>query len=446
MIKVFILSVSLILAGSLVKNSSGTSISGPNPPSHATKPSELNGISISHQLRNTDSDFKGSDAFDEAMQQFLHQYGIKGASVAIALNDRLIYAKGYGYADYDNDIPMEPFHILRIASVSKLLTASAIMKLVEQGKLSLDSKVFGKNGLLNDSIYLHFRDKRYERITVRQLLTHTAGWGKRNGDPVFFHFSVARKLHVPLPVTIPETIEYALGFSLPYAPGTHYCYSNLGYVILGEIISKLSKQPYEQFVQNDLLAPAGIYDMHIGNSFLDDKFWNESKYYQLNYTNYCDAYDGSGRQVPQIYGGNNINLLGAAGGWLASPSELLKFVLSIGGDTSVQQLISRQSFDEMTTPDPETHHLLGWGGRDDDGSLWRTGSLVGTNALVEKRSSGLTWVVILNSSGSRQKSIPYAILRTIQHGLDAVDRWPDYDLFTFKKMDLAKPIATGPVN
>lgn len=445
------IAITVIIVIFLLLGLTGENLSGYNTPGHHVAPvssssSSLNGVSISHQLRNSDSEFSGSEAFDHTFSNFLKQHGIKGASVAIALHGRLLYARGYGYADEENKVEMEPYHILRIASVSKLLTATAIMKLIDQGKLTLDSKVFGKNGLLNDSAYLSYRDKRYEKITIRHLLSHTAGWSKRNGDPVFTPHSVARKMKTSLPVDIPATIKYALSMSLTYSPGTHYSYSNLGYVILGQIISKLSGKPYEDYIQQEILEPLGIFDMHIGNSLVSDRFWNESRYYQLRYTTHSEAYDGSGETVPALYGGYDMHLLGAAGGWLASPSELMKFILSIDGDSSVTQILSKKTIEDMTTPDKEVHRTLGWGGTDDDGNLWRTGSLIGTNALVIKRKSGLTWIVILNSSGPHQKSIPYYILKTMEQGIDSVRNWPDIDLFTYKKMDSATPLETGLVN
>jgi CubicO group peptidase (beta-lactamase class C family) len=408
--------------------------------------SRFNSHCISHQLRNDDSEFTGSADFDNQITKFIAKYGIKGASLAVSYKGHLVYAKGYGYADAENKLSMEPYHLLRIASVSKLLTASGIMHLIDQSKLSLDSKVFGHNGILNDSIYSGYRDKRYEKITIRHLLSHTAGWSKRNGDPVFEPQNIAQALRVSYPVDIKSTIRYALRYSLSYQPGSRYSYSNLGYVILGEIISKLSKMNYEDYIESEILVPIGILDMHIGNSYYEDHLWNETKYYESRKSPLIQSFDGTRRMVPRIYGGSNIKLLGAAGGWLASPSELLRFVLAIDGQDDFPNIISHSSIEAMTNPDQSTQRLLGWCGKDDDGNLWRTGSLAGTNALVVHKSNGLAWVIILNTSAYHQKAIPYAILQTMAQALDKVKKWPDYDLFTFKKMDLAIPKLVSFVN
>jgi len=100
----------------------------------------------------------------------------------------------------------------------------------------------------------------------------------------------------------------------------------------------------------------------------------------------------------------------------------------------------------MTTPDHESQRLLGWGGRDDDGNLWRTGSLAGTSALVLHKKNGLSWAIILNTSNSHQKYIPYSILRTMSQAFMNIQDWPNYDLFTYKKMDYVKPRPISYIN
>ena len=83
----------------------------------------------------------------------MKKWTIEGASVAIAKDGKLVYARGFGYADTAAGIETQPYSKFRIASISKLVTAVAIMKLQEEGKLSLDDKVFGPEGILNDSCY-----------------------------------------------------------------------------------------------------------------------------------------------------------------------------------------------------------------------------------------------------------------------------------------------------
>ncbi|HWS00840.1 MAG TPA: serine hydrolase domain-containing protein, partial [Prolixibacteraceae bacterium] len=125
---------------------------------------------------------ENTDLLDKSFERFRQQNLLKGLAVAIVKDERLIFVKGYGYADAEAKIPAAPEQLFRIASVSKLVTAIAIMKLVESGKITLESKVFGKHGILNKEKQLQIKDKRLENITVRNLLNHSGGWTQRYGD------------------------------------------------------------------------------------------------------------------------------------------------------------------------------------------------------------------------------------------------------------------------
>ena len=141
----------------------------------------------------------------------MDQWEIKGASLAIMKDGKLIYSKGYGYADEENEVKTDVNHIFRIASVSKLITAAGIMKLVENGTLSLDDKVFGEEGILNDTtLYAPVKDKRMNHITVENLLRHQGGFTNRAGDPMFCPIDIAEKMNVPAPADLNTIIKFVL--------------------------------------------------------------------------------------------------------------------------------------------------------------------------------------------------------------------------------------------
>jgi len=288
-------------------------------------------IPFSLMLDNQYSNFQETEVIDKSMNTFLKKWRIQGASVAITKDEQLVYAKGFGTANKETGEEVKPGHLFRIASVSKLITAVAVMKLYEDGKLGLDDKVFGREGILNDSIYLQFRDKRYEDITIRHLLNHTAGWSRYSGDPMFSSLYVARKMDIKPPAKIGDVLQFALSRRLNYKPGTRYSYSNLGYGILGEIVARKSGMTYQDYVVMNLLKPLDIHDMHIGRSFYQDKFPNEVRYHSSAGAMTTHSLDGSGEVVPIYYGGNNIELLGPAGGWVASAPELVKFLTAVDG-------------------------------------------------------------------------------------------------------------------
>ena len=386
---------------------------------------------FTYNLNNDLSTNDLTNSIDSIIGSFVQSYGIKGASVAIAHKGELVYAKGFGYADEEVDQYVEPKSLFRIASVSKLITGVAIMKLQEEGRINLSDKVFSRDGLLNDSVFLNYADKRVEEITVMNLLDHTGGWESKKGDPIFNSLYIARKLGIEPPASLDDIIRYQLTNKLDYRPGTTYSYSNFGYAILGRIIEKITGMNYEDYVQFAILHPLGIYDMHIGKSYYDDKYPNEVKYYDLEDVSSCYAYDGSGELVPLPYGGNNIELLGAAGGWIASAPELLKLVVSIDGMAGKVDILSDESIEMMTRNSKRSKHLLGWRGTDGHGTWWRTGTLSGTTALVMRLKNEIDWVVLLNTTTKNRPRIHNEISKTMFKVLYSVKQWPEYDLFTY---------------
>jgi CubicO group peptidase (beta-lactamase class C family) len=370
------------------------------------------------------------DNMDRIISTFQNKWGITGLSAAVTKDGRLVYARGFGYADNKSVEPVEARHQFRLASVSKLVTAIAIMNLDEQGKIDLDDHVFGPNGILNESIYLQYTDPRIEQITVRHLLTHTAGWStKKYGDPMFMTHEVARKMKTNLPVTNETTIQYVLKKKLNYNPGSKYSYSNVGYVILGKVIEKVSKMNYEDYVKLNILYPLGIYDMQLGSSFYEEKAGNEVSYYENRSYGKVLAYNSNQNYVSRIYGGNDINSLGAAGGWISSPAGLLRLVAAIDGFDTKPDFLQPESIEIMTTRGQSGQDVIGWKGADGYGTWWRTGTLTGMSVLVVRQKNGINWIIAMNSTTVKKSHIHRESFRMMSSALASVKSWPEYDLF-----------------
>jgi CubicO group peptidase (beta-lactamase class C family) len=381
------------------------------------------------KLHNEYSNFEGSEKIDKSVQSFRKKWGIKGISVAITKDGRLVYAKGFGYANEEAGEKVEPGYLFRIASVSKLITALTIMHLYEEDMIGLDDYVFGPKGILNDPQYLNYNDQRIEQITVRHLLTHTAGWSRRSGDPMFMPHVIARKMNVNLPVDCETIIRYAIGKKLDYKPGARYSYSNLGYVILGKVIEKVTGIGYEDYVKIAILNPLGIYDMHIGNSYPEEKAVNEVIYYESYKSSKVLAYDSHREFVPKAYGGSDIKVLGAAGGWIASPAEMLKLVVAIDGFDTKPDILQPQSIKIMTERGRSGRNMMGWKGSDGSGTWWRTGTLTGTSALIVRQNNGINWIVLTNTTTVRRSRIHSEVSRMMFRAVAGIDMWPAYDLF-----------------
>ena len=182
-------------------------------------------------------------------------------------------------------------------------------------------------------------------------------------------------------------------------PGEWQRYSNFGYLLLSRIIEEVSGKTYEQFIKEDVLAPAGCYDMHIAGTYYSDKRDNEVRYYTHEGDGkFIEEYNGSGRIVERCYGGNNIPMLSGAGAWCGSPAEIARLVASIDGRDEVKDIISQESVRQMTEYFDKETYSLGWNDTDPEKGWSRTGTLSGTSALVKCFPDGECWIIITNTS------------------------------------------------
>jgi CubicO group peptidase (beta-lactamase class C family) len=374
-------------------------------------------------LSNDIFEFEEFSSFEQTVKNFIRYWGVKGASVAIAKDGKLVYAKGFGYANVEENDLMQPYHLLRVASVSKLVTAAAIMKLVESERLLLDSKVFGLDGVLNDKLLYSYIDNRVEEITVKQLLNHSAGWTSRWGDHLFMHESIARQQGIELPVGKNDIIQFALAKRLHYTPGTRSSYSNLGYIILESVIEKVSGLSYEAYVTQNIFNPIGIYDAFIAHNYDSLRYPLEVRYYEVPEAQSIPAFDGEPQMVLKSRGGNDIRTLGAAGGWVISSVSLIKFLVAIDPERE-GGIISNESAATLAQAEPGKHPL-GWRWVSVDGSRWRTGSFAGTSALAISRSDGFSFVFLTNTSPWVGSRFPYQVNRMMARALHRVEEWPE---------------------
>ena len=300
-----------------------------------------NTIAWSDTLGNSASDIVSLKPMDAEIERFRNKWEIKGISLAVTRHDSLLYAKGYGWSDMEAGIEMQPTSMMRIASASKLVTATAIMKLVEQGRLRLDSKVFGEKGILNDTSYTNaVRDKRIFEITVDHLLQHKGGFTLGAGDPMFNTADIMEVKKLKTPPTNQELVGIVLGRRIGFMPGSGRRYSNFGYMLLSLVIEKVTGMTYWDYVTKEILEPAGAYRFRPATNYYTQRHPDETRYYGPD-TVKIKEFNGSGRMVDRVYGGSNVNGLMGAGGWVTSASDLARLVASIDGDPGVRERISR---------------------------------------------------------------------------------------------------------
>lgn len=337
------------------------------------------------------------EGLDRKVSRYLSKWFIKGGSLAIMRNDSLVYAKGYGWAEEDKELEMKPSHIMRMASVSKLITAAGVMVLQDKGMISIKDTVFGPSGILHgtplDSL---IKDKNCHKITVEHLLRHQGGFFR---DPLFSSRDIMHLMQLDHAPEADDFFRFVLPKRLRFMPGEWEKYSNFGYLLLSRIIEEVAGKSYEAFIKEDVLLPAGVYDMHIAGIYYEDKRDNEVRYYTHEGDGkFIEEYNNSGRIVERCYGGNNIPMLSGAGAWCGSPAELARFVASIDGRDEIPDIISKEAVAQMTEYIDKDTFSLGWNDTDPAKGWNRTGTLAGTTALIKYFPDGECWILITNTS------------------------------------------------
>jgi CubicO group peptidase (beta-lactamase class C family) len=186
-----------------------------------------------------------AEAIDEVLT-LLSNGGLFNGSVLVSENGRVIFKKGYGLADFEWDIPNTPDTKFRLGSITKQFTATLVMQLVEEGKLSVDATL--------SSLLPYYRKDTGERVTVHHLLRHTSGIPSYTGLPNF-RSEISRD-----PYDVQEFVEKFCSGDLEFDPGTEWAYDNSGYFLLGAILEEVTGQPYDELLRERIFDPLEMDD------------------------------------------------------------------------------------------------------------------------------------------------------------------------------------------
>jgi N-acyl-D-amino-acid deacylase len=375
--------------------------------------------------------------FDQLMQSFVKEHDVPGAALAVARHGRLVYSRGFGYADVAHHQSVDPDALFRIASVTKPFTAAAVLQLQERGKLRLDAPAFPQLGKLPLNA-----DPRLARITIRQLLQHTGGFDRgASFDPMFRPIDIASATGVASPPAPRQIVQYMMGRPLDFDPGSRYCYSNFGYCTLGQLIEKVSGIPYATYVQREILAPLGITRMRIGRTLESQRAPGEVRYYPRGDPHAKSIFAANlGRDVPVAYGGWCLESMEAHGGWIASAPELVRFA-STFDDAARCPILKSESIAEMFARPPTTgfddagkpkavYYACGWDvrpvGSAGKMNTWHTGLLAGTASLLVRRYDGLTWAVLFNADNDANNKYLAGLIDPLVHPVaTSIKEWPE---------------------
>lgn len=355
----------------------------------------------------------GTQNFDAAMTRLMAEWRLPSGALAVAIDGRLVYARGFGEAAPGEKAT--PATLFRIASLSKPLTAMATMRLVEAGRLDLDAPVLPV--LAERYGPAAPADLRWAAITLRHLLSHRGGWDRDVApDAAFLQRARAR----PGTPGCASTVPFMLGEALQFEPGSRFAYSDLGYCVVEALLEARGGDTYEAVVRRLVLAPAGAALLTIARGDRAGRRVAEALYHaEPDDPRPEDPYD--------------FAPLAAAHGWIAAPVDLLRAILAA---PTLLQPASRAEMARPTGPVDEagTSMGLGWFLRPlgDGVMLFHDGSLPGTTALLATPKPGTAWVAVftarMHDRGKRQR-LRRAIDEALWQAYRAMGAVPEGDLF-----------------
>jgi D-alanyl-D-alanine carboxypeptidase len=335
---------------------------------------------ITRQVSQPDSKL----GVDSLVVDFMENYHIPGLSLAVSKDGKLVYAKGYGYANISSKEEVSKTSLFRIGQISQTITAIAIMKLIQQGKLSPESGVFGDSGILGTKYGTHPYTSAVNNITVNELLHHTCGgWSGRDDridDPKFRDTSITRE----------QFISWTLdNIPLRNIPGSNYGFSNFGYLVLGRIIEKISGQSYTDFVKDSILQPIGISDMQLTGTLGNKKKNEVTNYKDLTFPTY------NGELDEELC----FARADACSGWIASATDLLKLIDNINGFSSHNNILDSTTMRIMLTSSKANKHFTcGWFLNDDFKNRFYISQHFAQTSEIVCAGNGFSWVILVNTS------------------------------------------------
>lgn len=382
--------------------------------------------------RTTGTAVSALASFDSTMKSFMQARNITAGQLAVTYKGRLVLARGYSWSA-DTTLKVQPTSLFRVASLSKSLTAAAVVKLVQDGKLTLGTKAATVADLTPPAGQT--RDPRIANISLWQLLQHTAGWDRTvSPDPQFNDRVISKALGVPMELHPKDVIRYMAGRPLDFTPGTKAVYSNFGYNVAGRVIEQVSGLPYATYVRQKLLTPLGITRMAQG--------WSIAKHtgevpYVSQYTG-TTVLNETGEIVPAPYGTFSMRLMDAHGGWIASAVDMVRWASvfdkagAVLGSTALSQVFAKPSIGVNSSG---WYYGLGWqvrpvttGGT--GRNTWHTGSLPGTYSLVVRTYDGLSWAVLFNQRDDASGLGYSDIDPLLWTAAGKVTAWPAHNLYS----------------
>ncbi len=351
---------------------------------------------------------------------------IRAGALAVVRQGELVYARGYSWAEagYETTLPTSLF---RLASCTKPLTALAVFRLIEQGRLGLDTRLdFIVGDLICKPDGSPPLDPRWGDITIDHLLTHNSGLWR---DALREDFTT-QLFGTALPPTHEQVISSLAARMLRYDPGAGSSdYSNVGFILLGMVIQRLTGLRHEEAMDQLVFRPLGLTRPRLARSLVEHRLPGE-----VRYEGDTPRLSQSVRQqtdrplVPQPYGGFSIEQFGGAGAYVASVVDYARVLAAL--DAAGNPLLTAASIDVMLTPPSSGVYAFrgmfpGFTGA--RSLAWHNGYLPGNAALAWRRDDGISVAMAFNKN---TWLYPWdEIANDVNSLLEGMTDWPAQDLF-----------------
>ena len=318
-----------------------------------------------------------ADVVEEAralVRADIAERGYPGIAIAVAVDGETVWSEGFGYANLEHRVPMWPSVKFRVGSISKSLTAAAVARLVEDGRVDLDAPV---------QMYVPSFPKKAHPITTRQLGGHLAGIRHYQGDENF--------IRDPYP-TVLDGLTIFADDPLLHEPGTAFAYTSYGFNLLGAVVEGAAKRPFLDYMREAVFRPLGMRDTVA--DFVIPIIPARTSYY---------VRDDSGSVVNARWVDNSYKWAG--GGFLSTTEDVLRFANAHLDDEFLSEASRKLLFTEQNTRDGEgVGYGLGWFIRTrDDGRRLLShsgGSVGGTSLMVMEPETGVVVVGLINLTGA----------------------------------------------
>ena len=319
-------------------------------------------------------------------------------NILVAENGKVVYEHSFGYADLSTKRPNTALSTFPIASITKTITATAILQLKEKGKLQI-----------NDPVTKFLPDFPYPNITIRHLLSHTSGFP----DYVQLFFKIIDQ-HPDTVFTNKDIIPAAIAGKLPlnFQPGDEFSYNNANFNILALIVEKLSGEPYETYLARHIFQPAGMRSISSSEFFSrEDK--HLSKLYRYRYT-WSPALEkpDTAAEFHRLY---NLNLKGH-GDMITTARDLLQYDEALYSGKLLNEATLKEAFTPVKLSngkDNAQHYGLGWGTRYDSAfgeSVLHTGGIAGLRCILLRDISKHQTVIVFDNTGNDTYSMAFQAL------------------------------------